>query len=141
MSKHYDIKNIASGPWYGSIHLHLATSDRGYETVLLPAGGSLESIAEERITDHVRQLMKQKRERPPVVGLVEVDHEARLAERAKERELYILRAKKLKAIEVPASTEVLPEDSHIGRKKKFKKHSDDLSDEERIALESGKELP
>ena len=73
MSKLYDIKNISSGHWIGPIQLHLSSGNRGYETIEIPTGGILKSIPEEKLTDQVRSLTKQKRERPPVIALIELE--------------------------------------------------------------------
>lgn len=141
MSKYFDIKNIGKGPWFGAIKLHLSTPASGFEKVVLPAGGTLENIPEERITDHVRQLMKQKRERPPVIELVEVDYDARMDARKKERELYILRAKKLKAAANESPVAAPVEESGNKKKSKKKQQPEELSAEEQAALEAGKDLP
>jgi hypothetical protein len=119
MSKRYNIKNIAAGVWakYNPIHIHLATVGRGFETKVLDKGDVLEDVVEDRITDEIRLLARQKRERPPVLELIELSDEDAAEE----------------------TPETVVEKS--GGKKSKKKSTPQLSDDEAKALEAGDKLP
>lgn len=140
MAKVYDIVNISEGRWKGTVVLYLAAGDRkGVEHATLKAGATLQDVPEERLTEQVLNLMKSRRNRPPVLRFVEVDVEARKAE--EEQRLALLKAraeKKAKLREAVKADEAV--EAKPSKKKKSKK-KDDLTDEEKAALEAGEPLP
>lgn len=155
MGKYYDIKNISKDRWKDNITLHLSEgAGRGYSYHSLLPGDVLESVPEEKISNQVRLLTKQKRSRPPVVQLVEVDYEARQAQ--KEKELAIIKSRGEKKMarrkaelgqEKEATTEGAPLKETSKKSKKSRKKSSedsqvsDLSADERAALEAGEDFP
>lgn len=141
MSKYYDVVNIAKGKWSTSIHLHLVVPAKGFETVVLPEGGTLQNIEESRLSKQVYELTKHKRGRPPVVQLVEVDYEARQAAVLKEQEVLSARAAKAKAALTGTVAPATPEDTTKKSKKSKGRGSDELTPAELAAVVSGSDLP
>lgn len=152
--KYYDIRHIGKGRWKTPVTLQLSGGPaRGYMAVSLVPGKVLESIPEEQLTDQVHALTKKKRERPPLVELKEIDHDARLA--AKEKELEVTRERGRKKLEKKLALEVkseqptekeLPLEETLAPKKskKSKRKKDtasELTEDEQKALEEGSELP
>lgn len=143
--KYFDIKNITKDRWESSVTLHLATEGSGFTYYSLTPGSILENVTEAQLSEQITTLSKQKRARPPVITITEIDYDARMEK--KERELEVARErarKKLELLTAVKQDEVLeaPESKVLpAPDTKKKKRKSDLSDDEQKALEAGEELP
>lgn len=132
--RYYDIHNISKGRLKGNITLHLiADPGKGFSYHSLLVDDVLENVRADQISEQIRLLARDKRKRPAVIRLVEVDYQARLDAQQKALDIAKQRKEKRLARAAAAKEEQAKEIE-----------SEDLvnlSAADEFALEAGTELP